>query len=343
MRLGDLAKRLSCELRGDATVEISRVAAIEAAGPGDLTFVANPRYARHLATTRASAVILATGAPDVPLPSLRTDDPYLAFAAAVECFHQAPAVVPEIHPSAVIASSATVGARASIGAHAVIGDGVRIGDDARIGPHVVLYPDVDIGQRFVAQAHVTVRERVRIGDDVVLQSGAVIGSDGFGYVPTAEGGIRKLIQAGDVVLEDGVEIGANTTIDRAAIGSTVIRRGAKIDNLVMIAHGCEVGENSMVAAQVGLSGSTRIGRWVRIGGQAGTAGHLSVGDGAQIAAQSGVPNSVPAGAVVGGYPAIDMPLWRRVTAAVTRLPNLLRRVRRIEKRLDMGRPDGGQS
>jgi UDP-3-O-[3-hydroxymyristoyl] glucosamine N-acyltransferase len=343
MRLGDLAKVLGCELRGDATVEIARVAPIDVAGPGDLTFLANPRYTRHLATTKASAVILAVQAPDVPLPSLRTDDPYLAFAAAVECFHRTPATEPEIHSSAVIAPSAAVGARASIGAHTVIGDGVRIGDDARIGPHVVIDSEVSIGHRFIAHAHVTVRERVRIGDDVVLQSGAVVGSDGFGYVPTAEGGVRKLIQAGDVVLEDGVEIGANTTIDRAAIGSTVIRRGAKIDNLVMIAHGCEVGENSVVAAQVGLSGSTRIGRRVRIGGQVGTAGHLSVGDGAQVAAQSGIPNSVPAGAVVGGYPAIEMRLWRRVTSAVVRLPDLLRRVRRIEKRLGMERPHGGQS
>jgi len=211
---------------------------------------------------------------------------------------------------------------------------VLIGADARIGAHVVIYPEVSIGDRFVAHAHVTVRERVRIGNDVVLHAGTVIGSDGFGYVAD-ERGIRKITQAGNVVLEDEVEIGANTTVDRAAVGSTLVRRGVKIDNLVMIAHGCEIGEHSMIAAQVGLSGSTRLGRLVRLGGQVGTAGHLTIGDGAQVAAQSGVPNSVPAGAKVGGYPATDIARWRRASVAALQLPDLLRRVRRLEKALHL--------
>ena len=333
MRLAELATDLGCEVRGDGGGEIVGIAPIESAGPGELTFVANPRYARHVRTTRASAVILPLDAPEAPIASLRTADPYLAFAKAVDRFYQPLARERGVHETAIVAASATIGPRVSIGAYAVIGEGVRIGADAYIAPHVVVYPEVSIGDRFVAHAHVTIRERVRIGDDVVLQNGAVIGSDGFGYVTTPEGGIRKIPQAGEVVLEDEVEIGANTTIDRATVGATFVRRSAKLDNLVMVGHGCDVGELTMLAAQVGLSGSTHIGRWVRIGGQAGLAGHLTIGDRVQIAAQSGVPNSLSDGAVVGGYPAMDGPLWRRVSAAVIRLPGLLRRVRRMEKQL----------
>jgi UDP-3-O-[3-hydroxymyristoyl] glucosamine N-acyltransferase len=201
---------------------------------------------------------------------------------------------------------------------------------------------VHIGNDFRAHARVTVRERVRIGHRVILQSGCVIGGDGFGYVIGADGTARKIIQGGTVVLEDDVEIGANSTIDRAAVGATVVRRGAKLDNLVMVAHGCSIGEGSALAAQVGLSGSTRVGRFVRIGGQVGAAGHLSIGDGAQIAAQSGIPNDVPAGSIVGGYPAVEIHTWRRVSAAVLRLPELLRRVRRIEGRLGL-RKDSAES
>jgi UDP-3-O-[3-hydroxymyristoyl] glucosamine N-acyltransferase len=333
MRLSDLAALLGCELHGDGGVEIARVAPIESAGPGELTFVANPRYLKFLADCRASAVILAPDAPATPLPSLRTADPYLAFSRAVEHFHVPLAWPAGVHPTAQIAASAAIGPEASIGAYAVIGERVRIGASARIGAHVVVYDDVAIGDRFTAHAHATVRERVRIGADVVLHAGAVIGSDGFGYAPTGEGGIRRLLQGGDVVIEDEVEVGANSTVDRAMVGSTVLRRGVKLDNLVMIAHGCEVGAHSMLAAQVGLSGSSRVGQWVRMGGQVGLAGHLSIGDGAQIAAQSGVANSVEAGATVGGYPAMEMGLWRRAVAATTRLPELLRRVRRLERRL----------
>jgi UDP-3-O-[3-hydroxymyristoyl] glucosamine N-acyltransferase len=334
MQLAELAKLLGCELRGDGSLEITRAAPIESAGPGDVTFVANRRYMRFLDGLTASAVILPADASTVAIASLRAADPYLAFAKAVELFYRPLQSPAGIHPTAVIAPTASIGARAAIGAYSVVGDAVRIGADARIAAHVVIYPEVVIGDRFVAHAQVTVRERVRIGSDVVLHSGAVIGSDGFGYVP-AEGGIRRLLQAGDVVIEDEVEVGANTTVDRAMVGSTVLRRGVKLDNLVMVAHGCSIGEHSMLAAQAGLSGSTRLGNWVRVGGQVGSAGHLSVGDGAQIAAQSGLTNSVSAGAIVGGSPAVDVALWRRMMAAATRLPELLRRVRRIEQHLNL--------
>jgi len=339
MQLAELAKLLQCELRGDGSVTIDRAAPIESAGPGDITFVANPRYQRFLDGLAASAVILPPDAPEVPLPSLRAADPYLVFSKVVELFYRPTPFPPGVHPTAQIAATAQIGSGAAIGAYSVIGDGVRIGRDARIAPHVVIYPEVTIGDRLVAHAHVTVRERVRIGSDVVLHSGAVIGSDGFGYLP-ADGGIRRLLQAGDVVLEDEVEIGANTTVDRAMVGSTVLRRGVKLDNQVMVAHGCAIDEYSMLAAQSGLSGSTRLGKWVRVGGQVGFAGHLSVGDRAQIAAQSGLSTSLPAGVTVGGSPAVDIARWRRMVAGSLRLPELLRRVRRIEHHLGLaGEPE----
>ncbi|MGH7790519.1 MAG: UDP-3-O-(3-hydroxymyristoyl)glucosamine N-acyltransferase [Candidatus Binatia bacterium] len=333
MQVAELAKLLGCELHGDGTLEVGRAAPIEGAIAGDVTFVANPRYLRFLADTKATAVIIGLDAPPVGIAALRTADPYAAFARAVEVFYVPLVVSPGIHPTAHVAASAQIGPGAAIGPYAVIGEDVRIGSDARIGPHVVVYPEVVIGDRFRAHAQVTVRERVRIGNDVVLHSGAVIGSDGFGYVPSGDG-VKRLLQAGDVVLEDEVEVGANSTVDRAMVGSTVLRRGVKLDNLVMIAHGCDIGEFSMLAAQVGISGSTRVGRWVRMGGQAGVAGHLIIGDGAQLAARSGVPNSVAAGVTVGGYPSIEIALWRRVSAALLRLPELIRRVRRLEKRAE---------
>jgi UDP-3-O-[3-hydroxymyristoyl] glucosamine N-acyltransferase len=342
MRLAELAKLLDCELRGDGDVEIERAAPIETAAQGDITFVANQRYTHFLDGLAASAVILAADAPAVALPSLRSANPYLAFARAVEHFYRPLEVPAGIHPTAQIAASARIGVNPSIGAYAVIGDDVAIGDDARIAPHVVIYPEVVIGDRFVAHAHVTVRERVRIGSDVILHSGAVIGSDGFGYLPE-RGGIRRLLQAGAVVLEDEVEIGANSTVDRAMVGATILRRGVKLDNLVMIAHGCEIGEYSMLAAQVGLSGSTRVGAWVRMGGQVGSAGHLTIGDQAQIGAQSGVANSVAAGAIMGGTPAVELVLWRRMMTAAKRLPELLKRVRRLEQHLGSAKTPPEQS
>ena len=338
MKLRDLAARLACELRGDGDVEIERVASIEDAGPGDVTFLTNPRYAGRLAETRASAIILPPNAPDVPVASLRAANPYLAFARTLAIFHPAEPAPPGVHHTAAVAATAAVGVDASIGAYAVVGDGVSIGPRARIAPHVVIYPRARIGADFVAHAGVVVREDVVIGDRVTLHPGVVLGGDGFGFVPMPNADPIKIPQVGTVVIEDDVEIGANTTIDRATLGATVVRRAAKLDNLVMVGHNCEIGEATFLAAQAGLAGSTKVGARVRIGGQAGAAGHLTIGDGAQIVAQSGVPSSVAPGAIVGGYPAMEVTRWRRISAALLRLPDLLRRVRRLERAVGVTAP-----
>ena len=335
MKLSELAEKIRCQLNGDGEIEISSVMPIEEAGPGSVTFVANPQYQPLLKETKASAVIVAIDEIEVSTPTLRCDDPYLAFAQAVELFHQ-PLTMPEgIDPRASISESATLGKNCSVGAFAVISDDVRIGDNARIDPHVVIYPNTKIGNDFRAYSHVTIRESVIIGDRVILQPGSVIGADGFGYVLGDDGKATKISQAGIVEIGNDVEIGANTTIDRAAIGATTLADGVKIDNLVMIAHGCSIGEGSAIAGQSGLAGSTKIGRFVRFGGQVGTAGHLKIGDGVQAAAKTGIPSDVEAGKIIGGYPAQDIQSWRRSVAIMPKLSKVLRRLRRLEKHLEV--------
>jgi UDP-3-O-[3-hydroxymyristoyl] glucosamine N-acyltransferase len=339
MKLGELAQAIGCTLEGDPTIEIVRPAPIEEAGPGEVTFVANPRYQAKLRDLRASAVVLGPGLEAPGAAVLRSAHPYAAFVRVLQVFHRPYLPAVGIHPTAQIATGARIGPRAAIGAYVVIAEQVTIGADARIDPHVVIYPGARIGDRFVAHAGVVVREGVTIGDDVRLQAGAVIGGEGFGYLPDAEGNVQAIPQTGGVVLEDGVEVGANTTVDRAAVGQTRIRRGTKIDNLVQVGHGCDVGPAALLAAQVGLSGSTRVGAGAQLGGQVGVAGHLTIGAGARVAAQSGVPNDVAPGAVVGGYPAVEIRTWRRAVAAWAQLPELVRRLRKIERRLGL-RPGG---
>jgi len=334
MKLSEIARKLGCELKSDGDVEIRRVAGIDEAGPGDLTFVSNRKYIRRIKSTRASAIILGNDVPEAPLPSLRTDDPYLAFAKAIELFYQPPRLEPGIHPSAVIAHDARVGPGASIGPYVVIGIGCVIGANATLHAHATLYPFVTLGDDVVLHTHAIVRECCRLGNRVIIQNGAVIGSDGFGFVPMRDGSYYKITQSGRVLVEDDVEIGANTTIDRAAVGDTVIRRGAKLDNLVQIGHGSEVGENAVLAAQVGLAGSSHLGPNVKVGGQAGIAGHLKVGDGAVITAQSGTSHDIEPGAVVSGSPVMNTAVWRRAVVALASLPDLLKRVREMEKELD---------
>jgi len=334
MTLGELAERLGAELEAGAAADrrVTGVAGIETAGPEQVTFVANPKYARRVRTTRAAAVIVE---PEFPAEAaeahpvlLRVKNPYLAWAKAIELFHPLPSYAPGVHPTAVVASTARLGARAHVGAYVVVGEHCELGDDAVLLPHVVLYDGVRVGDRFLAHAHAVVREGCVLGDDVVLQNGAVIGADGFGFAKDAAGRWSKIVQSGPAMLEDRVEVQANACVDRASVGETRVKAGAKIDNLVQVGHGSVVGEDSLLCAQVGLAGSTVIGKGVILAGQVGVAGHLTVGDGAVATAQTGIPNDVAAGAVVSGYPAMDNRAWLRMVAAVQRLPELLKTMRK---------------
>jgi UDP-3-O-[3-hydroxymyristoyl] glucosamine N-acyltransferase len=331
MRLGEIARDLGLDLDGDANIEITGLAPIEDAEDGHLTFVADPRYKPLLRTTRASAVILMPGEDSHGHAALRSREPYTAFVKALARFDRRPRQAVGIHPKASVSLSAKIGARASIGPFAVVGEGAEIGDDVVLHPHSVIYPGARIGDRFTAHAGSVVREDVVIGSDVVLQPGAVVGGDGFGFLPQGRGLPVPIPQIGGVEIGDHVEIGANSTVDRATMGETRLGRGVKLDNLVMVGHGSRIGAGSMMAGQAGMAGSTRIGERVMAGGQAGFAGHLSVGDDVRIAARAGIVSDITSGVTVGGFPAIDVALWRRAAAALLRLPDLLRRVRRLEQ------------
>lgn len=332
MKLTDIAARLDCILRGDGDVEIMGVAGIDEANAGHLTFVSNPKYAAKARTTRASAVIVSPDFPEIETATLRSLNPYLVFARAVELFYQSPKPAPGIDQTARIATSARIGAGASIAPYVVIEDDVQIGKNSTLYPFVHIARGARIGDHFKAYAHVSVREFCRIGNGVILQDGAKIGTDGFGYAKQEDGSYYKIVQSGIVVLEDDVEVGANATIDRGTIGETRIRRGAKIDNLVQVGHASDVGENTLLCAQVGLAGSSKIGRNVILTGQVGVAGHLEIGDGVVATAQSGIPNSIEAGKVVSGYPAIDNKVWLKSSALFKRLPELLKRLEALEKK-----------
>ncbi len=334
MRLSELAERLGCRLEGDGTTDITRVAGLEAAGPGDISFFSNARYVSALRATRASAVILADDAPAAPTAMLRARNPYLAFARALDILVPAARPAPGIHPSAVISRSARLGANVSIGPFAVVEDDASLGDGVVVHAHAVIGRGAVIGADTVLHARVSVREGCTLGARVVVQDGAVIGSDGFGFVTDEAGVHHKIGQRAAVVIEDDVEIGANTAIDRPAVGETRIGRGTKIDNLVQIAHGVRVGEHTLLAAQVGIAGSTQIGSHVVLAGQVGVAGHLTIGDGVKATAQTGIPNSIEAGAFVSGYPAIDNRDWLKSSAVFRRLPELKKQVHELLQRLE---------
>jgi UDP-3-O-[3-hydroxymyristoyl] glucosamine N-acyltransferase len=334
VRLRELAERLGCELRGDGEVEITGVAGIETARAGELTFLANPRYARRLADTHAAAVVLAPGQ-DTTLPCLVSDNPYLAFSRAVALVRPLARPAPGVHPSAQVDGTARLGPDVHVGALAVLGAGVRLGARSVVHPHVVLYDGVEVGEDCVLHAGVEVRERCRLGDRVVVQNGAVIGADGFGFARDAEGRYHKFPQVGIVVIEDDVEIGALTAIDRAALGETRVGRGSKLDNLVQVGHSVTIGEDTVLAGQVGVAGSTRIGHRVTLAGQVGVAGHLTIGDGVVATAQTGIPGSVEAGSVVSGYPAIENRAWLKSSAVFAKLPELQRRLRELERRVEL--------
>jgi UDP-3-O-[3-hydroxymyristoyl] glucosamine N-acyltransferase len=330
MRLSGIASAIGARLEGE-DLEISAIAGIEHAKPGELTFVSNPKYIAAARSTKASAVIVAEDFPPLDRPTLRTRNPYLAFARALELFYEPPKYAPGVHPTAVIHASAKIGRNASIGAYVVIDAEVKVGDNCVLLPHVVIYRGAKIGDNFFAHAHAVVREFCEVGSNVTLQNGAVIGADGFGFAKDSSGRWQKIVQSGPAVLEDEVEVQANACVDRASIGESRIARGTKIDNLVQIGHGSSVGENTLLCAQVGLAGSTKIGKNVVLAGQVGVAGHCDIGDGVIATAQSGIPNDVEAGKVVSGYPAIENKQWLRCVSVYNRLPELVRSVRAAAK------------
>ena len=333
MKLRDVAARLECRLDGDGEIEIRRVAGLEEAGPGDLTFFANPKYAAELRTTRASAVILGEEADRAPCAMLRTRHPYLAFAGAVALFADRFRPAPGVHALASVEADAVVAPDASVGPFAVVGSGAQIGARTILHAHVVVGRGARLGDDCVVHSRASIRERVQIGNRVVVQDGAVIGSDGFGFARAPDGTHHKIPQVGAVVVEDDVEIGANATIDRPAVGETRIGAGTKIDNLVQVAHGVTIGRNVLLAAQVGIAGSSTLEDDVTLAGQVGVAGHLTLGKGVVATAQSGIPNSVEAGAFVSGYPAIANRDWLKSSAVFRRLPELRKAITDLQRRL----------
>jgi UDP-3-O-[3-hydroxymyristoyl] glucosamine N-acyltransferase len=328
MKLSAIASALNTHFESSGPdPEITGLNGIDQAGPGELTFVSNPKYAAAARSTKASAVIVAKNFPAISAATLRVENPYLTFAFALELFHKPLFYKPAIHPTAVLDPTAKIGRNAHIGPYVVIGQNVEIGENAVILAHVVIYRGVKIGDNFFAHAHSTVRENCLIGNRVLLHNGVVIGSDGFGFAKTGEGRWHKIPQPAPVVIEDDVEIQANSCIDRASVGETRIGRGVKIDNLVQVGHGSQVGEDALLCSQVGLAGSTEIGKRVILTGQVGVVGHCKIGEGAIVTPQSGVAHDIPTGALVSGAPAVDHKLWLKYSAILPKLPEMARALR----------------
>ncbi len=341
--LGWLAATLGATLEGDAGRVVTGVASLEAAGPDDITFVSDARYREAALRSRAGAFLVPEDLPALPGPVLRCRSPRASLVDLLNLFHPPPPIVPGIDPTARVASDARIDPTAAVGALTVVESGAVVGPAARLGPLVYVGAGAEIGEGSVLYPHVVVGERVRLGRRVVVHSGAVLGADGFGYV--FDGGRhRKIPQVGTVIIEDDVEIGANTTIDRATLGATRVGRGSKIDNLVMVAHNVEIGEDVIIAAQAGVAGSSRLGRRVMLLGQVGVADHVTVGEGAILGAQAGAPRDVPAGETMLGSPARPARQARRIWAAESELPELVRRLRALERRVEQleARADTGQ-
>jgi UDP-3-O-[3-hydroxymyristoyl] glucosamine N-acyltransferase len=332
MKLSDIAKALNARLENaNPKTEITGVAGIEQAATGQLTFVSNPKYNNAAKTTLASAVIVAENFPAISTGMLRAQNPYLAWAKAIELFYHPPSYAPGIHPTAVVHPKAKLGKNPHLGPYVVIDENAVIGNNAVLLAHVVIYRGVTIGNNFFAHAHAVVREFCHLGDNVLLQNGVVVGSDGFGFAKDDQARWHKIVQSGNVVVESDAELQANTCIDRASIGETRIGRGTKIDNLVQVGHSCTIGHDTLLCAQVGLAGTTEVGNNVILAGQVGVSGHVKIGDGAIAIAQSGIPHDVPPGAMVSGAPAIDHKLWLKCCAAYARLPEIAKAVRKLSE------------
>lgn len=334
MRLDEIAEKLSCKIEGDGAIQINGVATLEKANSGDLSFLTNPKYVKEAKTTKASAIIVGNDCPTLNLPMLKHENPYLIFAKAIEIFYSPKPTKPQIHPTAWVADTAKIGKGVSIGAYTYIGDEVTVEEFVDIKANCTIYQNATIGSSTIIHSGSTIREGVKVGKRCIIQNNAVIGSDGFGYAKEQSGSWYKILQAGIVVIGDDVEIGAGTTVDRAALGETSIDAGTKIDNLVQIGHGSIIGKNSLICAQVGLAGSTKIGNEVILAGQVGVAGHLTIGDGAIATAQAGIGHSIEPGKVVSGSPEIDNKTWLKATAVYARLPMIQKTVRDLEKRIE---------
>jgi UDP-3-O-[3-hydroxymyristoyl] glucosamine N-acyltransferase len=334
MKLREIAEALGCRLEGDGELEISGVAGMEKAGPDQLTFLANPKYAPKVKQTRAGAILVSEAARGIEIARLISDNPYLDFARALELFYRPPRPAPGVHPMAYVAPTAAIGENCSIGPFVVVGEHVRLGRNAVLHPHVVLYEGAQIGDDFLAHSHATVREFCKVGDRVTLQNSVVVGGDGFGFARQADGSQYKIVQSGVTVIEDDVEVQTLTSIDRATVGETRIRRGAKIDSLVQVGHACVVGEDNIVCAQTGLAGSTVLEKNVVLAGQVGSSGHLTVKEGAVVYAQSGIGGDVEPGARISGSPAFGASEWLRAATAFQKLPEILKTVRELKKKVD---------
>jgi UDP-3-O-[3-hydroxymyristoyl] glucosamine N-acyltransferase len=327
MKLAELARHLNAALEGDGEIEISGVASIKDAGAGQLTFIADPKYAPLAQTTKASVVVVEPEFPAIAAATLRIKNPYLAFARALALFYQPPQYAAGVHPTAVIDATAKIGAGSHVGAYVVVGAGVVIGENATLLPHVVIYPGVEIGRNFFAHAHAVVREHCKLGDDVTLQNGAIIGADGFGFAKDADGW-HKIPQSGHVVMGRDVEVQANACVDRATLGETRVDDGVKIDNLTQVGHGSEIGERSLLCAQVGLAGSTILGKDVILAGQVGAGAHCTIGDGVIATGQSGIKNDIEPGLTVTGYYAVESKKWLRSLALFYKLPEIVKELRK---------------
>ena len=336
MKLSELAALTGARLEGTSNdIDITGAAGLDEATEGHVTFLSNPRYTPRVNTTHASAIYVSEDVViDRPIAILRAKDSYLAYTRALRIFYPEPEFQAFIHPTAVIDPTAELALDSvAIGAHSVIGRNVKIGPGVTIHPNVTVYDDVTIGSGSVIHSGVAVRERTVIGERVIIHNNSVVGCDGFGYAKDEQKRWLKIPQAGRVVIEDDVEIGSGTTIDRASIGESRIGRGSKIDNLVQIGHSCTVGEDSLLCAQVGLAGSSHIGSRVILAGQAGVAGHLKIGDDVVLTAKSATSHDVPAGKMISGIPAFDNRDWLRSTAAFRRLGDIQRTVRYLERRM----------
>jgi len=329
MKLKDLAGALGCLLDGDPEIEIKGVMGMEQAEAGHVTFLANMKYAPKLKKTQASAVLAAKPVPD--MATLISANPYHDFARALELFYQPPRLQPGIHPSASIAATASIGENASIGPFVAIGEHVVIGRNAVLHPHVVIYEGASLGEDVILHSHSVVREFCRVGNRVILQNGVVIGGDGFGFAKRADNTHHKIVQSGVTVIEDDVEVQSLTSVDRASLGETRVKRGAKVDSLVQIGHGCVVGEDNIICSQTGLAGSSILEKNVLLAGQVGISGHLTIHEGAIVYAQSGVGHDVPANTRISGSPAFDASEWLRAITAFKSLPEILKTVRELKR------------